>query len=221
MSSRTAGTASPGPPAASPGPPAGPSTCPAGLAAAVRRAVAAGEDPRQTADRVARALRRHLPGPEILTPVQLRGAPDRYQTHLLHVEPGGSFSIAAMVWRPGQLTPIHDHVSWCVTGVLQGTEYEEIFTASPAPLPASGPAPGSAPLPASGPAPGGRFLTEVVRRENPPGTVAGFTPPGDIHRVRNSGTGIAVSMHIYGADLSRLGSSIRRVYDLPVRAAAQ
>ena len=209
VSSRTAGTASPGPPAASPGPPAGPSTCPAGLAAAVRRAVAAGEDPRQIADRVARALRRHLPGPEILTPVQLRGAPDRYQTHLLHVEPGGSFSIAAMVWRPGQLTPIHDHVSWCVTGVLQGTEYEEIFTASPAPLPASGSAPG------------GRFLTEVVRRENPPGTVAGFTPPGDIHRVRNSGTGIAVSMHIYGADLSRLGSSIRRVYDLPVRTPAR
>ncbi len=202
VSSRTAGTASPGPPA-------GPSTCPAGLAAAVRRAVAAGEDPRQIADRVARALRRHLPGPEILTPVQLRGAPDRYQTHLLHVEPGGSFSIAAMVWRPGQLTPIHDHVSWCVTGVLQGTEYEEIFTASPAPLPASGSAPG------------GRFLTEVVRRENPPGTVAGFTPPGDIHRVRNSGTGIAVSMHIYGADLSRLGSSIRRVYDLPVRTPAR
>jgi predicted metal-dependent enzyme (double-stranded beta helix superfamily) len=51
--------------------------------------------------------------------------------------------------------------------------------------------------------------------------VAGFAPPGDIHRVRNSGTGIAVSMHIYGADLSRLGSSIRRVYDLPVRAPAQ
>lgn len=217
MSSRIAGTASPGPPAASPRLPAGPSTCPAGLAAAVRMAVAAGEDPRQTADRVAHALRRHLPGPEVLTPIQLRGDPDRYQTHLVHVEPGGLFSIAAMVWRPGQLTPIHDHISWCVTGVLQGTEYEEIFTASPAPSPASGPAPS----PASGPASGGRFLTEVVRRENPPGTVAGFAPPGDIHRVRNSSTGIAVSMHIYGADLSRLGSSIRRVYDLPVRALAQ
>ena len=40
---------------------------------------------------------------------------------------------------------------------------------------------------------------------------------GDIHRVRNSGAGIAVWMHIYGADLSRLGSSIRRIYDLPLR----
>jgi len=51
--------------------------------------------------------------------------------------------------------------------------------------------------------------------------VAGFAPPGDIHRVRNSGAGIAVSMHIYGADLSRLGSSIRRVYDLPLRGSVR
>ena len=127
----------------------------------------------------------------------MQGDPAGYQTHVIHVEPGGSFSIALMVWRPGQVTPIHDHVSWCVTGVLQGTEYEEIFA----------------------PGPGGQHLTEVVRRQNPPGTVAGFAPPGDIHRVRNCGSGIAVSLHVYGANLADLGSSIRRVYDLPVRAA--
>jgi len=195
VSSRTADAHSPTPPVV---PPAG-HACPAGLAAAVRRAVALGGDAPPTADRVARALRRHLPGPEILTAAQLQGDPERYQAYLLHAEPGGSFSIAAMVWRPGQVTPIHDHVSWCVTGVLQGTEYEEIFA----------------------PGPGGAYLTEVDRRQNAPGTVAGFAPPGDIHRVRNSGTAIAVSMHVYGADLSRIGSSIRRVYDLPVRASAQ
>jgi predicted metal-dependent enzyme (double-stranded beta helix superfamily) len=114
------------------------------------------------------------------------------------VEPDGSFSIAVMVWLPGQVTPVHDHVSWCVTGVLQGTEYEEIFSLTP----------------------DGSRLTEVVRRQNAAGTVAGFAPPGDIHRVRNSGREVAVSMHVYGADLSRLGSSIRRVYDLPVAAPA-
>lgn len=195
------------------------SACPAALAAAVRRAVGqsqrggpgAGErggrgagprggragDARQTADRVAAALRHHLPGPDVLSPAQLRGDPAGYQTHLIHVEPGGSFSIAMMVWRPGQETPVHDHVSWCVTGVLRGTEYEEIFA----------------------PGPGGQYLTEVARRQNPPGTVAGFAPPGDIHRVRNCGSGIAVSLHVYGADLARLGSSIRRVYELPVRPA--
>ncbi len=116
----------------------------------------------------------------------------------MHVEPDGSFSIAVMVWRPGQVTPVHDHISWCVTGVLQGIEYEEIFTLGP----------------------DHRSLVTTTRRENQPGTVAGFAPPGDIHRVRNCGDGIAVSMHVYGADLARLGSSIRRVYELPVEVPA-
>jgi hypothetical protein len=29
---------------------------------------------------------------------------------------------------------------------------------------------------------------------------------------------VAISMHVYGADISRLGHSIRREYTLPVRA---
>jgi predicted metal-dependent enzyme (double-stranded beta helix superfamily) len=171
------------------------STCPASLTSAVRAAVRAGGPAVEVSARVAEALAGHLPEPaRLLTPAQLAGDPARYQTHPVHVEPDGSFSIAVMVWRPGQVTPIHDHVSWCVTGVLQGVEYEEIF----------------------GLAPDGESLAAVTRRENQPGTVAGFAPPGDIHRVRNSGTGIAVSMHVYGADLARLGSSIRRVYELPI-----
>jgi predicted metal-dependent enzyme (double-stranded beta helix superfamily) len=49
---------------------------------------------------------------------------------------------------------------------------------------------------------------------NPQGTVCGFAPPGDIHRVVNSGGEPAISIHVYGADIARLGSSIRRVYQL-------
>ena len=45
--------------------------------------------------------------------------------------------------------------------------------------------------------------------------MSGFAPPGDIHRVRNTGDGVAISMHVYGADISRLGNSIRREYTLP------
>jgi 3-mercaptopropionate dioxygenase len=52
------------------------------------------------------------------------------------------------------------------------------------------------------------------------GEVSGFAPPGDIHRVRNIGAGVAVSMHVYGADITRLGSSVRRSYDLPVAQPA-
>ncbi len=168
-------------------------TCPAFLAAAIRREVRARGSWRDTADRVAAVLRRHLPGPDLLTPEQLAGDPSGYQTHLVHAEPDGSFSVAVMVWLPGQLTPIHDHLTWCVTAVLQGAEYEEIFALRDG------------------------YLEILARNQNPVGAVSGFAPPGDIHQVRNNGTEIAVSMHVYGTDITRVGSSIRREYGLPVR----
>jgi len=93
-------------------------------------------------------VRTRCPG-ELITAI--RGATQ------CHAEPDCSFSVTAMVWRPGQVTPIHDHVTWCVLGVLH-------------------------------------------------------------HRVRNRGDDIAISMHVYGADITRLGSSVRRTYDLPVTA---
>lgn len=43
--------------------------------------------------------------------------------------------------------------------------------------------------------------------------VNGFAPPGDIHRVPNTGDEIAISIHIYGTDVTRIGSSVRRYYD--------
>jgi len=48
-------------------------------------------------------------------------------------------------------------------------------------------------------------------------TVADFAPPGDIHRVRNTRDSVAVSMHVCGADISRLGTSTRRENTLPSR----
>jgi 3-mercaptopropionate dioxygenase len=167
--------------------------CPEFLTAVIRSAVRVRGSWEETAERVAVALRRHLPGPDLLTPGQLAGDLAGYQTHLLYVEPDGSFSVTVMVWLPGQETPVHDHLTWCVTAVLQGTEYEEIF------------------------APRGDYLEVIARNENPVGAVSGFAPPGDIHRVRNTGDGTAVSMHVYGTDISRVGSSIRREYTLPIR----
>ena len=170
-------------------------TCPDRLVHAVRAEVRLGLGWRKTADRVARALRGNLPDPADLLPADLRrGHPASYQSHLLYAEPDGSFSIAAMVWLPGQETVIHDHVAWCVTAVLQGREYEEIFALVD----------------------DGHALALAARNVNPAGSVGGFAPPGDIHRVRNTGDSVAISMHFYGADISRLGNSIRREYTLPV-----
>ena len=165
------------------------------LVSAVRGAIDRHEDWRATAQLVAGAVRRHLPSAEILTGEQRAGDPLGYRNHVLHVEPDGSFSIVGLVWLPGQVTQIHDHVTWCVFGVVQGIEHEELFALDE---------------------PSG-CLVEAGHSTNRPGDVNGFAPPGDIHRVRNVGERTAISIHVYGTDVSRVGSSVRRYYDLPVR----
>ena len=156
------------------------------LVEGVRAAVTAHADWADTAQLVAGQLRAHLPGPDVLTAEQRLGSPDDYCGHTLYVEPDGSFSIVALVWRPGQITRIHDHVTWCVFGVIQGVEHEELFDAD---------------------------LNLIGRNDNQVGDVSGFAPPGDIHRVRNTSETTAISIHIYGTDITRIGSSARRYYD--------
>jgi predicted metal-dependent enzyme (double-stranded beta helix superfamily) len=156
------------------------------LVAAIRTAVENHADWDKTAQLVADELRRHLPTPDVLTAEQRRGSPDDYVAHPLYVEPDGSFSIVALVWRPGQITRIHDHITWCVFGVIQGVEQEELFDAG---------------------------LNLIGRSENHVGDVSGFAPPGDIHRVHNTTDTTAISIHVYGTDVTRTGSSARRYYD--------
>jgi 3-mercaptopropionate dioxygenase len=168
------------------------------LVASVRAAVAIPADWGQTSRLVADQLRRHLPSPRVLTAEQRRGDPDTYRSHPLYISPDGAFSIVGLVWRPGQVTPIHDHVTWCVFGVIQGIEYEELFLLDEE----------------SG------CLVPAGDSANGTGEVSGFAPPGDIHRVRNSGDRTAISIHVYGTDVSRIGSSVRRRYDLPIRRTA-
>jgi len=62
------------------------------------------------------------------------------------------------------------------------------------------------------------WLEEAETAVNATGDVDGLAPPGDIHLVRNNGSETAISLHIYGTDISRLGGSVRRVYDLPMVA---
>lgn len=152
----------------------------------VRQAIDARRDWTRTAELVADRLRAHLPGPEILTPEQRLGRSDKVAGHLLHAEPNGAFSILGLVWRPGQTTRIHDHITWCVVGVLSGVEHEELYD---------------------------EMLKPVGTRDNQPGEVSGFAPPGDIHRIRNVGDEVAISLHIYGTDITCVGSSARRYYD--------
>jgi predicted metal-dependent enzyme (double-stranded beta helix superfamily) len=152
----------------------------------VRSAVSVHADWSETSLLVAEQLRRHLPTTDLLTAEQRAGGPEHATSHTLHVEPDGTFSIIAVVWRPGQLTRIHDHLTWCVFGVIQGIEHEELFDAD---------------------------LNLLGESDNLTGDVSGFAPPGDIHRVNNTHDETAISIHVYGTDVTRVGSSVRRYYD--------
>jgi predicted metal-dependent enzyme (double-stranded beta helix superfamily) len=156
------------------------------LAAGVRSAIAMRGNWSHTAQLVADQLRAHLPTASVLPPEQRLGSPERAVGHTLHVEPDGSFSITAVVWRPGQFTRIHDHTTWCVFGVIQGVEHEVVYDAD---------------------------LNVIGSSDGMAGDVNGFAPPGDIHRVHNTGDEVAISIHIYGTDVTRVESSVRRYYD--------
>jgi predicted metal-dependent enzyme (double-stranded beta helix superfamily) len=156
------------------------------LVAGVRAAVGRHLSWSETADLVADELRAHLPSPDVLTAEQRLGSEDGYRSYTLYVEPDGSFSIIGLVWRPGQYTRIHDHVTWCTFGVIQGVEHEDLYDAD---------------------------LNLVGQSDNHVGEVSGFAPPGDIHRVHNTGDTTAISIHVYGTDVTAIGSSVRRYYD--------
>src|SRR3954465_9227931 len=115
-----------------------------------------------------------------LAPEHRVGHADRYTQHLLHVSPCRRLSIVALVWLPGQSTPIHDHVSWCVVGVYRGVESETHYRL----IEDGG---GSRLLP------GGTFEARA-------GHVEALVPPaGNIHRVSAVGAGKTISIHVYGA----------------------
>jgi predicted metal-dependent enzyme (double-stranded beta helix superfamily) len=174
-----------------------PTTALGELTAAIRVALTGEGDWAATARRVRAVVADPLPSASML-PASLRaGSPDGYVSQPVHVEPDGSFSIVAFVCRQGQKTAIHDHVSWCVFAVLAGTPVEDLFALDET----------------------GTGLVAAGHELCPTGTVGGGAPPGDIHRLGNPNPETAISLHVYGTDVSRIGSSVRRSYDLPIRSA--
>ena len=58
--------------------------------------------------------------PEVFT----RPHPHHYQQYLLYADPLELFSIVSFVWGPGQKTPVHNHMSWGLIGMLRGKEVD-------------------------------------------------------------------------------------------------
>ena len=66
-------------------------------------------------------------GLDFLEQRHFRSKPDRYARNAVHVADDGSLSLFALVWRPGQWTPVHDHGTWGVVGVVEGVLEERSF----------------------------------------------------------------------------------------------
>jgi predicted metal-dependent enzyme (double-stranded beta helix superfamily) len=114
-----------------------------------------------------------------------------YQQHLLYCDPQERFSVVSFVWGPGAFTPVHDHLTWGLIGMLRGAESEERYERSPI----------------SG------CLEPVAQSILHPGEIGIVSPTlGDIHRVSNALPDRAsISIHVYGANI---GAIRRHKFDL-------
>ena len=148
------------------------------------------DDPHAIAER----LKPLLAADGWLAPEHQLAGRDTYRQHLLHVSACRRLSVVALVWLPGQETPIHDHVSWCVVGVYRGVERETHYRLIERD--------------------GQRRLLPVGAFEARAGHVEALVPPAEnIHAVAAAGPHKTISIHVYGADIERLGSSILRRFD--------
>jgi predicted metal-dependent enzyme (double-stranded beta helix superfamily) len=132
------------------------------------------------------ALRRLLSERDFLPKEAKRPSSEGYARHFLYADPQDRFYIAAMVWDPGQGTPIHDHNgTWGMIGMVQGSlEVVNYFSESEV-------APGEVSLRSDSP----HFPSAGAED-----CVCGCA---DIHTVNNRADERAISVHIYAHELNQ------------------
>ncbi|MEX3935006.1 cysteine dioxygenase [Paraburkholderia phymatum] len=147
------------------------------------------------------ALAEAAADPALLTDAQREGAANGYRRHLLAADPLGRYAIAAIVWMPGQASPIHAHHTWCGYAVIDGTMTETVYEWNPA----------------------SECATPLREHSREPGAVS-FTRAGrtGIHRLGNSNSSgkAAVSLHIYGVPGERIASHVNDIVRIADSAQA-
>ncbi|HZZ13271.1 MAG TPA: cysteine dioxygenase family protein [Paraburkholderia sp.] len=144
------------------------------------------------------ALAEAAAGAALLTSAQREGSPETYRRHLLVADPHGRYAIAALVWLPGQASPVHAHHTWCGYAVLQGTLSETVFEWN-----------------------GAQHGASATRTRARDAGAVSFVRGGrgGIHQLGNSSGAPAVSLHIYGVDGSQIATHVNdivRALDVPV-----
>ena len=130
------------------------------------------------------ALKRLLEAGSFLPPEAMQPSEESYARHLLYRDPEERFVVAAMVWKPGQGTPIHDHDgAWGMLGMVEGSLEVVNYFAD-------------------------KDISEgeiSLRSDAPHNPSAGAQNSvcgcADIHTVRNRRDDVAVSIHVYPRDL--------------------
>jgi predicted metal-dependent enzyme (double-stranded beta helix superfamily) len=151
------------------------------LDAAFREAADAGAtEPSHRAEfarRVRAALSAAAGHAALLTPAQREGSADGYRRHLLAADPLGRYTLVAIVWQPGQASPVHAHHTWCGYAVLDGALTEAIYDWNDT----------------------AGCAAEARSHARKAGAVS-YTRAGTtgIHRLANASAASAVSLHLYG-----------------------
>ena len=151
-----------------------------------RERISAGQCPADCVEKIAPSMFQLLNGDKsFLGPEHLRSDPEHYARNKIYVDENDVMSLFALVWLPGQWTPIHDHGTWGVAGVLEGTLEERNFIRTDT---QSREATNNVEL-----ARGGVILLA-------PGAVTSFVPnPDHIHITGNADPRQrVVSLHLYG-----------------------
>lgn len=133
-----------------------------------------------------------IASPNDIPPDAFRTRKDRFANNLIYMPKDMVFSINGAVWLPGQTTPIHDHLTWAIVGIVEGEERESIYRRTDD---------GSDPKRAA--------LQRVSERINRKGHVTVLGRAG-IHRIDNVSDKPSLSVHLYGRDI---GNSERHSYD--------
>ncbi|MEE8143728.1 MAG: cysteine dioxygenase family protein [Planctomycetota bacterium] len=153
---------------------------------------------REQVDGVFRIMERTLAGVDQLDLSRLTPGMSSYARHLIHRDPQNRFVVLGLVWKPGQGTPVHDHPSWGVVGVLKGQMKFVNYAFNEDPE-------------------GKRLVVseQILGTQGAVTTV--FPPECDIHRMGNPApAGNSITLHCYGQELTEfhiynLDTGARRV----------
>jgi predicted metal-dependent enzyme (double-stranded beta helix superfamily) len=142
---------------------------------------------------VTAALHEATATPDWLPSERRHASHENYARHLLYGDPGGRFSILAIVWDNGQMSPVHGHHCWCAVGVYQGELAETYYREN---------GPGGPP-------------TAVRTTHRGAGTLSFEPAASAIHRIANESGAVAISLHVYGVAKDSISTRVNRLYQQP------